>query len=196
MPASLIPLAPRLRYDDGAYRGLPSMLPYKAYQRVAPSGASHHVHRRVAGAGKDCDVLTGAMKPYYQHAGKSEAHKKAIGEGQRRAWATKRKRLPIGSKWTDAGGYIRVKVTPGAGRWRLEHVLVMEKLLGRALRPGEIVHHINGVRSDNRAENLFLCTGQTDHNNIEKSLTEAFRILLEAGKASFNRETRRYEAIL
>lgn len=38
----------------------------------------------------------------------------------------------------------------------LEHVYVMSEVLGRPLAPGENVHHINGVRDDNRVENLEL----------------------------------------
>lgn len=58
-------------------------------------------------------------------------------------------------RWlTTDSGYVYRKV--GASRGRLEHRVVMEEILGRPLTRRESVHHKNGVRHDNRPENLEL----------------------------------------
>ena len=45
-----------------------------------------------------------------------------------------------------------------ASPYVFEYILVAEELLGRFLEPGESIHHRNGVRDDNRPENLELWT--------------------------------------
>ncbi|MFE9855527.1 HNH endonuclease signature motif containing protein [Streptomyces sp. NPDC005780] len=65
-----------------------------------------------------------------------------------------RRYLAPGTRYFHRDGYVMVKLADG--RVIGEHRAVMEEHLGRRLEPGENVHHINGVRDDNRIENLEL----------------------------------------
>lgn len=46
------------------------------------------------------------------------------------------------------------------------HILVMEKYLGRYIKPSEVVHHMNNIRTDNRLANLKLLDNQSEHIKI------------------------------
>ena len=44
-----------------------------------------------------------------------------------------------------------------------EHILVVEAAIERQLTWDEVIHHINGVRNDNRPENLYLFPSHNEH---------------------------------
>ncbi len=61
------------------------------------------------------------------------------------------------------GGFINKKGYRIVNR-RLEHVIIMENILGRRLNKNEVVHHLNGNKTDNRIENLSLIS-KKEHDN-------------------------------
>lgn len=46
---------------------------------------------------------------------------------------------------------------------RHEHRIVAEQMLGRPLKPGEVVHHIDGDKRNNHPDNLMIFPNQGDH---------------------------------
>lgn len=103
-----------------------------------------------------------------------------------------------GGRYIDHHGYVMVSVRSGRNsgsgweNYRKEHVVVMEEHLGRPLKRNEVVHHIDGDKTNNSLENLWLTT-RSGHRRAHLSLQGVSYLLLRSGVIEFNQTAGTYE---
>ena len=104
---------------------------------------------------KDCEACG---KPFARQYGPTAYEKQRFcsqrcsGRGRRGPFRKRRD----GSKYISPYGYVMVRVPDRKAV--AEHILRAEKVLGRRLKRGECVHHVNGDKADNRNKNLLVCS--------------------------------------
>lgn len=103
--------------------------------------------------------------------------KKAINHKNNRDWNIERDveyTTPVAGKGSENGNWKGGKTTHTSGypmiyrpehhrasnNYVFEHILAAEEKLGRKLKENEVVHHVNGVKTDNRPENLKVLSKQ------------------------------------
>lgn len=111
----------------------------------------------------------------------------------------KRIRRPVGSGTYHKEGYklIKKKGHPNATKshWLFEHVFNMSEYLGRPLFKNENVHHKNGIRDDNRIENLELWNrGQPPGQRVEDKIAWCKEFMKQYGYEYVEIATKRLDA--
>jgi hypothetical protein len=109
-------------------------------------------HRRTRAKRKNCEHCG---EEFFAHPGNWKKSRFCSKQCSRRRWNGGR---------IKRNGYVLIyapdhpSIKGRTQKYRLEHRLVMEQMLGRYLEQHERVHHKNGKRDDNRPENLELWT--------------------------------------
>jgi len=78
-----------------------------------------------------------------------------------------------GGKYFDADGYIYIRAPRNHpfktfNGYIFEHRFIMENYIGHYLNPSDKIHHINGIKDDNRIENLIVIS-QSEHIAIHRN---------------------------
>jgi len=108
-----------------------------------------------------------------------------------------------GGRYISSDGYVMINVKVGRprdgngwGNYKKEHVVIVQKILGRKLIGQEQVHHINGIKTDNDVDNLLLVKDSSEHRDIHNSLYQIAYNLIDKKLIHFDHNKKQYVADL
>ena len=115
------------------------------------------------------------------------------------SWNKGKKFAPksLGSTYVNTNGYKEVWVgkhtlSYKVGGYVREHTLFKELEINRSLKGSEIIHHVDGNKTNNLLTNLFVCDGHFEHRKVHGQLERIAMSLVRAGVISFNHEIGEY----
>lgn len=111
---------------------------------------------------------------YCSHSCKGRAYSRSYkGTGNPR-WRDGRSANPEGRVLVYCPG--DPHATLSAGKYAYRYRLVASEKIGRPLRSDEVVHHVNGDKTDDRPENLVVLS-QSEHMRLEMAAREVAKAL-------------------
>ena len=122
---------------------------YESYQRGKYHTFCSIEHRRLAGK-----MVAESFTPEFREM-KSRQFSEMNKTLMREPVYIEKRRLSLREKNKNPNGYVKLY-------GRHEHRVVAEEMIGRKLRPDEVVHHIDGNKSNNDPSNLMVMT-QSEH---------------------------------
>ena len=101
-----------------------------------------------------------------------------------------------GNTYINTNGYSEVWLgtlrTQKPSGYYKEHRLLKEISLGRLLNKNELLHHVDGDKTNNKLKNLYICTSHKHHQNIHSQLERLSMDLVKLGIFKFDHEKGQY----
>lgn len=145
--------------------------------RKIQSSATHH-----------CKPCTAAR------TGRANLGNPAYNAGSRKAFSD----CKVGKPYINASGYTEVYVGNAfdkkerRDKYRLLHRLVAEVKSGVTLARHTLVHHVDGEKTNNNPDNLFVCESKAIHQDIHTQLESLSMQLVKAGVIQFDHSSGLY----
>lgn len=121
---------------------------------------------------------------------RSETMKRKIASGEIVMPTGKNHPFWKGGRFVNSMGYVSIQCKDHPRRsehgYVLEHILVMEKEIGRYVTKEEVVHHIDGNKSNNSISNLMLFKNDSEHRKFHHKMSRLGQVVYAFLRKEFN----------